>query len=51
MYVRRGVGAQGLARIFANLSRRPGEGETATPDAGIVRLPRPPETDGKRRVA
>jgi hypothetical protein len=41
MYVKRSLGAESLARIFANLSRR----------GGVVRLPRPPETTGKRRVA
>lgn len=50
MYVKRGLGAESLARIFANLSRR----DAATrrdPDSGaITRLPRPPETSGKRQV-
>jgi hypothetical protein len=47
MYVKRSLGAESLARIFANLSRRGGGADRG----GVVRLPRPPETTGKRRVA
>ena len=53
MYVKRGLGAESLARIFANLSHRPGD-PLASSDADrsrVVRLPERPDPSGKRQVA
>lgn len=47
MYVKRCLGAESLARIFANLSRRGGSAERGH----VIRLPRPRETPCKRRSA